>query len=423
MGRQATARIRLFLAAERLLGVAFGVILNVGGFGMTLGLEAWMRKAGPVLTFLAAVALFLAAAPPAATSPPQDAQDPQVLFKSCMRGDAGACRNLAYMLNSQCDANFSVACFALGFLHEYGLGVPKDYERALELYEEACTAGVAFSCTGSAGMYEAGKGVPRDKEHADQLLQQACAGGHKSACGYVHEHGLGVRQDPARAVNFYRSACDAGEMDGCVGLGHLYETGVGVRMDGARAASLYQRACEEDNVFACGELGYLYQQGTGVVPDAFRAQQLLRTACRMGAGDLCYDIGDAYENERFGRERDLDRALAFYRSGCDAGSSNACRGAQRLNAPPPRVSRPAPPVQAAPPAETPADPSNPGRLSLENVLKLLDAGVTPARVKAVIAERGVGFQLDEETEKRLRAAGATDEVILQIARSFRRAPR
>jgi TPR repeat protein len=409
--REATKR--LFLAELRLLGVASAQF--------RFAAEARMRKAGPVLTLLLAVALLLALAPPVGSSPAQGSQDPQVLIKSCMRGDAGACRSLAYLLNTQCNANFPIACYVLGFLHEYGMGVPKDYERALELYEGACNTGVAYACTGSAGMYEGGKGVPRDKQHADQLLQQACSGGHRSACGYVYEHGLGGRRDAAQAANFYRAACDAGEMDGCLGLANLHEKGRGVPRDPARAATLYQRACDEDNVLACGELAYLYQRGTGVVPDEFRAQQMFRTACRLGAGDLCNEAGDAYENERFGRDRDLDRALAFYRGGCDAGNSSACRGAQRLSAPPPpRVTRPAP---APPAAEPPADPANPGRLSLDDVLKLLDAGVTPARVKAVIAERGVSFQLDEDSEKRLRAAGATDEVILQIARSFRRTAR
>jgi hypothetical protein len=58
-------------------------------------------------------------------------------------------------------------------------------------------------------------------------------------------------------------------------------------------------------------------------------------------------------------------------------------------------------------------------LSLDDVMGLLKAGVTPMRVKTVVAERGVDFQLSGDVDRRLRDAGASDEVILQIAKSYR----
>jgi TPR repeat protein len=58
-------------------------------------------------------------------------------------------------------------------------------------------------------------------------------------------------------------------------------------------------------------------------------------------------------------------------------------------------------------------------LSLDDVMNLLKGGVTPMRVKNVVAERGVDFQLSGDVDKRLRNAGASDDVILQIAKSYR----
>jgi formylglycine-generating enzyme required for sulfatase activity len=58
-------------------------------------------------------------------------------------------------------------------------------------------------------------------------------------------------------------------------------------------------------------------------------------------------------------------------------------------------------------------------LTLEDILALLEGRVRPARIKAIVAERGVDFSLNNETERRLRTAGATDDVIIEIAKSYR----
>lgn len=70
-------------------------------------------------------------------------------------------------------------------------------------------------------------------------------------------------------------------------------------------------------------------------------------------------------------------------------------------------------------AALPRPQSNSSPLTLDDVLKLLDAGVRPVRVKAAVTERGVGFLLNDAVEKDLRDAGATDDLILQIAKSYR----
>ncbi len=69
-------------------------------------------------------------------------------------------------------------------------------------------------------------------------------------------------------------------------------------------------------------------------------------------------------------------------------------------------------VEAAPP-----QPPAPAGLTLEQVVKLLEAGVTPARVETIVKERGAGFGLSEENEKKLREAGATDVLLLAIAKA------
>lgn len=58
-----------------------------------------------------------------------------------------------------------------------------------------------------------------------------------------------------------------------------------------------------------------------------------------------------------------------------------------------------------------------GILSLADVLKLLEGGVSPVRVEAIVKERGVNFALTDEIDKQLRDAGATPDLLLAIAKA------
>ncbi|HEY6968568.1 MAG TPA: tetratricopeptide repeat protein [Candidatus Angelobacter sp.] len=57
------------------------------------------------------------------------------------------------------------------------------------------------------------------------------------------------------------------------------------------------------------------------------------------------------------------------------------------------------------------------QLSVADVEKLLQGGVTPKRTTELVKQKGVDFALDNSTEVRLRKAGATDELLLAIATS------
>lgn len=59
------------------------------------------------------------------------------------------------------------------------------------------------------------------------------------------------------------------------------------------------------------------------------------------------------------------------------------------------------------------------QISLDDLLQLLEAGVTPMRARMLVTERGVDFRLNDDAEQKLREAGANDELLLQIAKSYR----
>jgi tetratricopeptide (TPR) repeat protein len=73
-----------------------------------------------------------------------------------------------------------------------------------------------------------------------------------------------------------------------------------------------------------------------------------------------------------------------------------------------------PPQQQPPPSEKSAQ-SSLARLTLDEVIKLIKQGKKdPHQVASAIAGRGVDFDLDEKTEKKLRKAGADDELLPEI---------
>jgi hypothetical protein len=60
--------------------------------------------------------------------------------------------------------------------------------------------------------------------------------------GEIHEKGLGVPPDYAKAADWYRRAADAGSARAAVNLGYLYEHGLGVPRDAAQATHWYRKA-------------------------------------------------------------------------------------------------------------------------------------------------------------------------------------
>jgi hypothetical protein len=60
--------------------------------------------------------------------------------------------------------------------------------------------------------------------------------------GEIHEKGLGVPPDHAKAAEWYRRAAEKGFPRAAINLGHLYERGLGVPQDQAKALDLYRQA-------------------------------------------------------------------------------------------------------------------------------------------------------------------------------------
>jgi membrane associated rhomboid family serine protease len=171
---------------------------------------------------------------------------------------AGNWIKAAALFRRACDGGTGMACAKLGYLYEFGRGVPKDLLQSQALAKRACDQGEMRGCTLLGGLYESGQGIRRNLGQAAALYEKACDGGEKLGCGKLGvllEDGQGgVTKDVVRAAALYNQACDGGYLIGCANLGIAYLRGQGVPKDQARATALFKEACAGGVEYACNRL-------------------------------------------------------------------------------------------------------------------------------------------------------------------------
>lgn len=153
-------------------------------------------------------------------------------------------------------------------------------------------------------------------------FRDACGGGEAASCsalGVMHELGLGMPADPARAAALYDEACVAGNARGCVNLGAALSRGAGVARDDVRARKLFSSACQGGEVSGCAQLGRLIV-ASGTELDARYARELLDQACNAAETSACVALAELHVGA--GRSRD---ALVAYTKACMSGEQLACK--------------------------------------------------------------------------------------------------
>jgi TPR repeat protein len=105
----------------------------------------------------------------------------------------------------------------LGWMYEWGEGVPKDYVQARLWYEKAAAQGFAPAQTNLGALYNNGRGVPQDYVQARLWYEKAAAQGFADAqfsLGLMYAKGKGVPQNHVQAHMWYNLAAANGEENG-----------------------------------------------------------------------------------------------------------------------------------------------------------------------------------------------------------------
>jgi len=122
------------------------------------------------------------------------------------------------------NAGYGPGLDGLGFLHQMGLGVERNTDRAYELYKLAAEDGDEQGMFHVGACYSRGIGVKADQKQAIHWWLKAVESGKHASSAYNlalrYEAGNGVVKDPRKAFEFFSVAAHEGH------LGAMYNLGV-----------------------------------------------------------------------------------------------------------------------------------------------------------------------------------------------------
>ncbi len=105
--------------------------------------------------------------------------------------------------------------------------------------------------------------------------------------GILYGEGLGVRQDSAKAAEWYKKSADQGIPEAQYNLGVMYLKGEGLRQDYAKAAVWYEKVANQGDAKAQYNLGLMYDAGLGVRQNPETAKEWFGKSCDNGNQDGC----------------------------------------------------------------------------------------------------------------------------------------
>lgn len=133
---------------------------------------------------------------------------------------------------------------------------------------------LAMEYSKKAMHYEYGIGCPKDLEKAFYWEKKAAELGYAIAqcgVGICYEKGKGTSIDYDQAVYWFRKSADQGYDGGEWGLARCYKDGKGVPKDINQAIYWYTKAAEQEGGWPANELGDIYYKGDGITKDYAKA--------------------------------------------------------------------------------------------------------------------------------------------------------
>ena len=168
-----------------------------------------------------------------------------------------------------------------------------------------------------------------DELHFDTCEAMALVGDAQAQerLGFMYANGIGVENDDAIAVAWFRKSAEQGYRVGEYNLGYMYYWGRGVVEDHAVARGWYLKAAKQDYTLAQTVLSRLYQTGDGGPQDVGEAVRWITRAAFLSDSGAQFVLGGRYATGN-GVEEDEVRAYAWWVLGAMNGSAQARQGAE-----------------------------------------------------------------------------------------------
>ena len=200
----------------------------------------------------------------------------------------------------------------LGRAYHLGRGVPKDFAKALDLYQKSAAQGNAKAMFNIGYLYSHAQGVKVDNQAALDWFRKAADKKLPAAelkLGMLYQFGEnGVEKDYPTAIKYLTLAAaheDAPEQVGpaCNALGNIYEQGLGVPVDGKVAFDWYKKGAEAGYGKAQGTTGRFYYEGLYVKKDCAQSYMWLKLASLQGDIMSLHLLGDYISGKQLNQKQ------------------------------------------------------------------------------------------------------------------------
>lgn len=218
-----------------------------------------------------------------------------------------------------------------------GLGVERDYKKAIDLFSSARREDVKkkefapyYVFIGNC-YYEA-FGVELDKEKARDYYEISGNLGYVPAqtkLGLLYESSLCTKESGSnyvKSVEWYEKAAEQFDTEAMASLGRLYETrkikGLSGKESLTKAFEWYQKAGRYGNMIAQYKLGIFYAKAWDVKRDYTLSAYWYEKAAKQGHSDAQYQLGECYYYAH-GVEKDFSASAYWYEKSANQGHEKA----------------------------------------------------------------------------------------------------
>ena len=219
----------------------------------------------------------------------------------------------------------STHLIAIAEFYEYGLGVPENKEKAVQLYHKAAEKG------SHEAYYRYAMLSDISLKEKNEIFEKVARNGHPKAMyqiGILHAEYYAEVFDESpevgvtTAFSYFRKAAEKGCTDAMYRMGLAYLDGVGVEQSDRLATDCFRKAAGNGHIEAMVELGVCYANGTGIKQNYARAIEFYIRAATLGNDEAEFNLGLCYQ---YGLGVPVDNKIAaeWYKKSCDNGNSDA----------------------------------------------------------------------------------------------------